>query len=112
MKMIDILKEVKQDATLKPEKCPSNGICGMAMGVLFRHGYLNAVEIVHQDLMPRFSEWPQFSGHHSYPVPGFGQDPLTAFVDASAGFRMWDRNTPYGQARWELLEWLIEDFQK
>lgn len=60
--------------------------------------------------------WPGSSGHPDYPVPANRTDtsPKAAYHKCmeSNTKKMWDRNTEYGQLRWELLEWLIEELQK
>lgn len=61
-------------------------------------------------------QWPERSGHIDWPVPASRTDtsPKAAYHKymASDTKKMWDRNTEYGQLRWELLEWLIEELQK
>lgn len=61
-------------------------------------------------------QWPGSSGHIDYPVPASRTDtsPKAAQVKyvKSNTKQMWDRDTEYGQLRWELLEWLIEELQK
>lgn len=49
-----------------------------------------------------FVEWPKFSGNTAYPIGWLARVSAT----------LWDRNTEYGQLRWELLEWLIKELQK
>ena len=60
--------------------------------------------------------WPGSSGHANFPVPANRTDtsPKAAYHKymESNTKQMWDRNTEYGQLRWELLEWLIEELQK
>lgn len=60
--------------------------------------------------------WPGSSGHANFPVPANRTDtsPTAAQVKyvKSNTKQMWDRDTEYGQLRWELLEWLIEELQK
>ncbi len=63
-----------------------------------------------EDLRGRWSRWPRYSGLMGCPVPGpEGMDPGHAYRIIN---NKWDRNTEYGQARWELLAWLIEDLEK
>lgn len=61
-------------------------------------------------------QWPERSGHIDWPVPASRTDtsPKAAYHKymESNTKQMWDRNTEYGQLRWELLEWLIEELQK
>lgn len=50
-------------------------------------------------------QWPKYSGRFLYPVP----DPQGG--SASKAYHriesLWDRQDPYGQLRWELLNWCI-----
>ena len=61
-------------------------------------------------------QWPGRSGSIDFPVPANRTD--TSLKAAQIKYiksntkQMWDRNTEYGQLRWELLEWLIEELQK
>lgn len=53
--------------------------------------------------------WPRFSGLESYPVPSCTDaSPIRAYYDAQDTETMWDRDHPYGQARWELVDFLID----
>lgn len=60
--------------------------------------------------------WPGSSGHANFPVPANRTDTSSKaayhkYVESNTK-QMWDRDTEYGQLRWELLEWLIEELQK
>ena len=54
-------------------------------------------------LYPLFEQWPEFSGDIEYPVPS--GDPWGTYLRCED---KWDRGTKYGQARWRLLDFLIE----
>lgn len=54
-------------------------------------------------------KWPEHSGNREYPVPHPTGSPEVAYHLVC---NKWDRNTAYGQARWRLLEWLIEELRK
>jgi len=47
--------------------------------------------------------WPKYSGWPRYPVPHPVLEPENAFYRCD----LWDKATEYGQARWELLDFLI-----
>lgn len=52
--------------------------------------------------------WPRYSGIKGYPVPAAdNSSPIRAYYEAQGAENMWDRNQSYGQARWELLDFLI-----
>lgn len=61
-------------------------------------------------------QWPERSGHIDWPVPASRTD--TSPKSAKHKYmvnnteQMWDKGQEYGQLRWELLEWLIEELQK
>jgi hypothetical protein len=53
-----------------------------------------------------FKDWKHFSGSLRYPVP--------AHIDAEKAydnFDRWSKKSKYGQLRWQLLDWLIEQFE-
>lgn len=61
-------------------------------------------------------QWPGRSGYAKFPVPANITDTshkaaYHKYMESNTK-QMWDRNTEYGQLRWELLEWLIEELQK
>ncbi len=61
-------------------------------------------------------QWPGRSGRIKFPIPANRTDTSLKAAEfkymKSDTEQMWDRNTEYGQLRWELLEWLIEELQK
>lgn len=87
----------------------NNGICtqlsGVALTVLERGCLLHLMQL-----------WPGSSNNANFPVPANKTDtsPKAAYHKymGSNTKQMWDRDTEYGQLRWELLEWLIEELQK
>lgn len=65
--------------------------------------------------------WPEFSGNVLYPVPdprSEGRDPRLRPAMARARYvygsaeGMWNREDPYGAARWRLVDWLIQQLEK
>lgn len=60
-----------------------------------------------------FKNWPEFSGSLMYPIKSYDERIANSFMYNLAGVKnaMWDRRTKYGKARWQLLDWLIEQFQ-
>ena len=68
------------------------------------------------DMLHLMQQWPGGSGNIDFPVPASRTDtnPEAAQIKyaKSNTKQMWDRDTEYGQLRWELLEWLIEELQK
>lgn len=90
---VELLGELKQLHARGGSKC---GICHSV-------GYQHEL-----DLIQLFKRWPKYSGSIVFPMPGG----MYAYNEASLNNTLWDRNTEYGQLRWELLEWLIEELQK
>ena len=73
----------------------------------------------YEELACRFSElakeWPEFSGDDAYPVPCPPWNDITpryAFHVHSDRNHMWNRDHPYGAARWRLVEWMIRNLEE
>lgn len=50
--------------------------------------------------------WPEFSGSMVFPVPHVALPPNRAY---DLSYRnLWDQKSPYGQARYRLLDFMIE----
>lgn len=84
---------------------PPTGICAYIIDHPSARFYLN-------DLQAMWVGWPSYSGDSYYPVPAFNAEgePL-AYMHAQYAFtrdaeKMWGDH-PYGNARRELLDWLI-----
>lgn len=54
-----------------------------------------------------WANWPKFSGDDTYPVPSFNNS-FTPERMFHLTLYMFNPKTKYGQARLELLDWLIE----
>lgn len=52
--------------------------------------------------------WPEFSGNVWFPI---GANPEEASTKFYLTRNLWDSSTPYGQARYRLLDWMIEEFK-
>ena len=85
----------------------NHGICTQVSGITpLSRGYM----------LYLMQQWPGHSGGINFPVPANRTDtsPEAAhhkYMESNTK-QLWDRNTEYGQLRWELLEWLIEELQK
>lgn len=81
----------------------SSGICGnisIHLGIESR----TATELVGCVA----STWPEYSGVHDYPVPGWdGRGAAYAYGCAKAE-QMWSHDHEYGQARWRLVHFMVE----
>lgn len=99
MKPSEILRNIKAN----PEK--AYGIC--------TNYYSNIgvwdIEILNIHMVEHgisFKDWEHFSASERYPVP--------AHIDARKAyetFDKWSKKSKYGQLRWQLLDWLIEQFE-
>lgn len=83
-----------QDLKFNGPQYPRKGICG--------HIPLKHRMVVYHRLCQLFTQWPQFSGDRQFPVSP-GSDAYYSTED------LWDRNTTYGQARYDLLDFLIKE---
>ena len=83
-----------------------NGICGNvedAMPDLPPDDFYRAINLLDKAIQ----RWPKHSGNDAFPVPHPTLHPVLAYNSRA----LWDKTTPYGQARWELLEFLIEELK-
>lgn len=91
-----------------------NGPQSMRHGICLQVSWLAVKE--HDTLQHLMVTWPAGTSDTTFPVPASRSDKTAS--SAQLAYRkasreqMWDRNTEYGQLRWELLEWLIEELQK
>lgn len=76
--------------------------CGRDLDVVMRYWEIS------------YADWPGFSGSLAYPVKGVGML-FNPTDDARDTYNQtpskWDRRTKYGKARYDLLYWLIEQFE-
>ena len=104
-KVLQALKAIHRN---KKCRLGTLGICG-AVKLYLEKGRKNIVTIGDQDVLYRLmKDWPKHSGVTEYPICVYGVSPMKEFV---ACMDMWNQKTPYGQLRWELLEWLIEKLE-
>ena len=85
----------------------NHGICTQLTGLTNQErGYM--LHLMHL--------WPGSSGHPDYPVPANRTSKCHKTAQhkymVSNTEQMWGKGQEYGQLRWELLEWLIEELQK
>lgn len=104
--MTSLLEKLQELYTNGPAP-HSYGICTQLTGLTgLERGYL----------LHLMQQWPGSSGHIYFPVPASrtNTSPGAAQIkySKSSTKQMWHYNTEYGQLRWELLEWLIEELQK
>jgi hypothetical protein len=116
--LLDVLIDIqlREDAGTLDKGC---GICGAVTA------YTN--QMVEEDRMTRaeqrrvleqmrdlFPRWPSFSGNTCYPVPSCasGAKPGEMYHHRSDRYALWDRETVYGQMRWQLVDWMAMTLRK
>ena len=104
-KVLQSLKAIKRS---KKRRLSTIGICGAVKRYLTESSG-NIVTIRDQDVLLRLmKDWPKHSGVTEFPICAYGVDPMKEFSNC---IDMWNQKTPYGQLRWELLEWLINKLE-
>lgn len=104
-KVLQALKAIKRN---KKRRLSTIGICG-AVRRYFEEDSSNIVTIKDQDVLYRLMKgWPKHSGVTEFPICAYGVSPMKEFCNC---IDMWNQDKPYGQLRWELLEWLINKLE-
>lgn len=105
-KVLQALKAIHRD---KKRRLSTIGICG-AVKRYFEEDGRNIVTIKDQDVLHRLMKgWPKHSGVTEFPICAYGVSPMKEFTNC---IDMWNQDKPYGQLRWELLEWLINKLER
>lgn len=79
------------------------GICSNAQNVLTYPQYIKTIN--------KMKQWPKHSGSEKYPISTSKQKtPCKQYWEKDS--TKWSKRSAYGRARWELLEWLINEFEK
>jgi hypothetical protein len=102
MKPSEILKDIK--------KKPHNPLAGICFNFEWHeNNFLNKdLDAVLMQYEIFISGWPNYSGIKRYPVPHTKyKDPEMAYANCNK----WSKSSKYGRMRWELLDWLIEQFE-
>jgi hypothetical protein len=88
--------------------CPNEGICcylARATDV--------SVDVMTLKLRQYFVQWPEFSGDRAYPVStNKAVTAMDQYDLASDKEALWSMRTPYGLARWRLVDWLADEFAR
>ena len=104
-KVLQALKAVHRN---KRYRRNAIGICGAVKRYLQSDGK-NIITTRDQDVLYQLmKDWPKHSGVTEFPICAYGVSPMKEFVNC---IDMWNQKTPYGQLRWELLEWLINKLE-
>lgn len=101
--LLEALKTIQSDETLRFKDM---GICSSIDAYFDRKNItLESYDTMH--IRGLMSRWSKYSGREFYPIPDtVFEDPYEAYHQCTTG--MWDKDTEYGQLRWELLEFCIE----
>jgi hypothetical protein len=102
MKPSEILKDIK--------KKPHTIQCGICYNFKWHESTFRNKELYdvlnQHDLS--ITQWPKFSGWVNYPIPhSKDEHPEHAY----SNYDKWSKRTKYGRLRYELLDWLIEQFE-
>ena len=104
-KVLQSLKAIKRS---KKRRLSTIGICGAVKRYFGEDGEI-IVTIRDQDILHRLmKDWPKHSGVTEFPICAYGINPMKEFTGC---IDMWNQDNPYGQLRWELLEWLINKLE-
>ena len=105
-KVLQALKAIHRN---KKRRLGTLGICG-AVKHYFEEGSDIIFTIRDHDVLYRLmKDWSKHSGVTEFPICVYGVNPMKEFAACTD---MWNQKTPYGQLRWELLEWLIEKLER
>lgn len=66
-------------------------------------------ELANYELSDFMEGWPKHSRNNVYPIKVGEEHPGNTYNKTE---NLWDRNTEYGQLRWELLNYMIETLEK
>ena len=58
-----------------------------------------------------FKDWPHYSGDPLYPIPSGNHIRPCIYYELVTRSK-WDPKTNYGRLRLDLLDWLIQEFEK
>lgn len=96
---------MKPSKILKNIKIQRNEHYGICYNFCIESGFSLNLDLVMAKHRISYDEWEHFSGRYHYPVPA--RNPKTAYNT----FNKWSKKSKYGQLRWQLLDWLIEQFK-
>lgn len=104
-KILSALKAIKRN---KKRQISTIGICG-AVKRYFEEDNITFFTIKDQGVLHRLmKDWPKHSGVTEFPICVYGVSPMKEFTNC---IDMWNQEKPYGQLRWELLDWLINTLE-
>lgn len=67
-------------------------------------------EIKHLTNFVDFTDWEEFSGSSSFPVPSYNVSYSECLVYHET-YNLWSKRSKYGKARWRLLYWCIQQVE-
>ena len=88
--------------------CPLEGICWAVTKLTFPYDE-SAIRV----MAIAWKDWPKKGKNGAFPVPPWSDvySPFGAFYSTEGKTNMWNPNHPYGAARLELLDFLIEELK-
>jgi hypothetical protein len=102
MKPSEILKDIK--------KKPHNTYCGICYNFEHHPSNIETLELYDalNELNLSITQWPKYSGWIRFPIPhNKHKDSENAYDVCDK----WSKKSKYGRLRYELLDWLIEQFE-
>jgi hypothetical protein len=91
---------------IRQEPMGNVGICQHLMDMTRRTSVITL-------FMSYARDWPKACpGEFIIPSDDILQTPISAFYEAEADGRLWDKSTKYGRMRWELLNFVIQELYK
>lgn len=106
--LLELFKYIKSTGIASNEK--TFGIC---------HFIYSKYDIKDKkDLRDLFRKWPCFSGNNVFPIPSALNFTLINISREDSAedcyiecFNKWDKSTNYGKARWNFVEWAIDELE-
>lgn len=109
--LLAALKELQEIVTTEGRSGlihTGDGICDNALALMQGDpGSASRWPIARDVLEDLMKEWPEYSGHSTYPVPHPTKGPKEAYHHEDKA-TFWSPDSEYGSARLRLLGWLID----
>ena len=109
--IISSVKEALEYIRNSEPEVRDTGICNNVRSYVEEFRWDEAMDVLHI----LFKRWPKFSGNTNFPVPDPKNetsgwlDAYNIYFSAAGADAIWDRENEYGQLRWELLDFCIEE---
>lgn len=106
---VEQIKRILNEAEALKEGSIDNRDYGICHNLAYwEKDYICHINIV-KFLQVKLLKWDKYSGSFGFPIPHPILNPKYAY---DIGLDKWDRNTEYGQNRWEALDYIIEELKE